>query len=196
MRWAATLRGLQMTGYKFGQRVARLWHQTIGLTFKQLLKEKLDAFLQRRLFIPVFKITDQSLKRTIKTLKSYKPKLIDGYAEAFNVIAKYNNKVNGKPIGVDSIMTSAQTLSKTDRDLISTNLDSKVFDKYGSREFSGIAYQCEAHQGYHVVAENYIVEIIKDGKPAKPGEIGEIIITEVVDQDKDQVRRLRIGAKS
>jgi len=54
MRWAATLRGLQMTGYRFGQRVARLWHQTIGMTKKQILKERLDAFISRRYFIPVF----------------------------------------------------------------------------------------------------------------------------------------------
>jgi len=54
-----------------------------------------------------------------------------------------------------------------------------VFDKYGSREFSGIAYECEAHAGHHVVAENYIVEILKDGVPASPGEMGEVVITDL-----------------
>ena len=55
----------------------------------------------------------------------------------------------------------------------------KVFDKYGSREFSGIAYECEAHQGHHVVAESYVVEILKDGRPAKPGEMGEVVVTDL-----------------
>jgi phenylacetate-CoA ligase len=55
----------------------------------------------------------------------------------------------------------------------------KVFDKYGSREFSGIAYECEAHMGHHVVGEGYIVEILKDGKPAAPGEIGEVVVTDL-----------------
>ena len=36
-----------------------------------------------------------------------------------------------------------------------------MFDKYGSREFAGIAYECEAHAGYHMVAEGYVVEVLK-----------------------------------
>ena len=59
MRWGATLRGLQMTGYRFGQRVARLWHQTIGMTQMQVIKERLDAFICRRYFIPVFDLNEK-----------------------------------------------------------------------------------------------------------------------------------------
>lgn len=55
----------------------------------------------------------------------------------------------------------------------------RVFDKSGSREFSGSAYECEAHPGHHVVAEGYIVEILKDGRPAQPGEVGEIVIPDL-----------------
>ena len=54
-----------------------------------------------------------------------------------------------------------------------------MYDKYGSREFSGIAYQCEQQNGYHIVAENYIVEILKDGQPVKPNETGEVVITDL-----------------
>ncbi|MBI5480541.1 MAG: phenylacetate--CoA ligase family protein, partial [Deltaproteobacteria bacterium] len=55
----------------------------------------------------------------------------------------------------------------------------RVYDKYGSREFSGIAYECEAHAGHHVVAEGYIVEVLRDGRPAAPGETGEVVITDL-----------------
>src|SRR6185295_20378238 len=65
------------------------------------------------------------------------------------------------------------------RQIIESNFQCGVFDKYGSREFSGIAYECEAHEGHHIVAENYIVEILKDGVPAEPGELGEVVITDL-----------------
>jgi len=55
----------------------------------------------------------------------------------------------------------------------------RVFDKYGSREFSGIAYECEAHNGHHVAAENYVVELLRDGRDALPGETGEVVITDL-----------------
>ena len=47
--------------------------------------------------------------------------------------------------------------------MIEEAFGARVFDKYGSREFSGIAYECDAHEGHHVMAESYIVEILKDG---------------------------------
>ena len=51
--------------------------------------------------------------------------------------------------------------------------------KLPGREFSGIAYECEAHVGHHVVGEGYIVEVLKDGRPAAPGEIGEVVVTDL-----------------
>ena len=62
-------------------------------------------------------------------------------------------------------------LPEHSRKLIEKNLNSTVYDKYGSREFSGIAYECNKHSGHHIVAENYIVEILKDNNPAKPNQL-------------------------
>ena len=42
-----------------------------------------------------------------------------------------------------------------------------------------IAAECEKHEGLHVTIDNLYVEILKDGKPAKPGESGEIVITDL-----------------
>ncbi len=63
--------------------------------------------------------------------------------------------------------------------MIEDSFQAKVFDKYGSREFSGIAFECEAHTGHHVNAESYIVEIVRDGRPARPGETGEVVVTDL-----------------
>src|SRR5262249_36121172 len=65
------------------------------------------------------------------------------------------------------------------RDLIEDAFDTRVFDKYGSREFSGIAYTCHASRDHHVMEESYIVELLVDGRPAEPGEIGEVVITDL-----------------
>ncbi|RAP38808.1 capsular biosynthesis protein, partial [Candidatus Marinamargulisbacteria bacterium SCGC AAA071-K20] len=179
MRWAATLRGHQMTGCNFADKQVRLWHQTIGLSFSQRFKEKIDAFLSRRKFIPVFELNINNIRAMLKTIKNYKPKLVDGYAEAFNLIAQFMSDTKVDTVNVPSILSSAQYLPPETRSKIEEQLNSSVFDKYGSREFSGIAYECEQHNGLHIVAENYIVEILKNGKPVKPGELGEVVITDL-----------------
>ena len=57
------------------------------------------------------------------------------------------------------IISSAQSLPDESRRTIEAAFGCRVFDKYGSREFSGIAYECDAHQGHHTVAEGYIVDV-------------------------------------
>lgn len=179
IRWAATVRGHEWTGYRFGDRHVRLWHQTIGMTRPQVLREKIDAWLNRRLFIPAFEMSDRTLEGILQRIRAHRPVLVDGYAESFNLLAQYLSARHVDGSGPKAIMSSAQALPDHTRKVIEDTFRCQVFDKYGSREFSGIAYECDAHEGHHVSAESYIVELIKDGRPARPGEIGEVVITDL-----------------
>jgi phenylacetate-CoA ligase len=192
MRWAATLRAMEWTGYRFGDRQARLWHQTIGMTLGQVIRERLDAILNRRIFIPAYEMSDNNLPRSMDRLRKFRPALIDGYAESFNFLAHYI-KQHGLPgVTPKGIISSAQALPDQSRAAIEATFRCGVFDKYGSREFSGIAYESEGHDGHLVVAENYIVEILKDGRPAAPGELGEVVVTDLNNRCMPFIR-YRIG---
>jgi phenylacetate-CoA ligase len=157
----------------------RLWHQTLGMNKSQAFKEHLDARFANRTFIPVFEMTDASLEEMIATIERKKPVLIDGYAEAFDFLAHYIEARGGLDFRPKALMSSAQTLPQKSREVIEKAFGCKVFDKYGGREFSGIAYESDAHNGHLVVAEGYIVEILTNGEPAKPGEVGEVVITDL-----------------
>lgn len=178
-RWAATLRSQEWTGYRFGDPTARLWHQTIGMSQSQAFKEHLDAWFANRTFVPVFEMTKDGLQRIVQLFEEKKPVLIDGYAEAFNFLAGYLESSGGMQFRPKALMSSAQSLPPSSRTLIENAFGCRVFDKYGSREFSGIAYETDAHNGHAVVAEGYIVEILVDGRPAQPGEVGEVVITDL-----------------
>jgi phenylacetate-CoA ligase len=178
-RWAATLRAQEWTGYRFGDATVRLWHQTIGMSRTQAAMERADALLSNRTFVPVFELTDDNLERTMRLIAHVRPILLDGYAEALDFLARFVQQRGSLGVRPRSIMSSAQTLPEPSRRLIEQAFGCRVFDKYGSREFSGIAYECEAHAGHHVVAEGYIVEILRDGEPVKPGEVGEVVITDL-----------------
>jgi phenylacetate-CoA ligase len=179
MRWATTLRNLEWTGYRFGDRQVRLWHSTLGMSRLQVFKERLDAWLSRRTFFPAFEMNETTMDRYLAFLGETRPVLIDGYAEAFHLIANYLGAHPVAGIRPQGIVSSAQTLSRESRAVIEAAFQSRVFDKYGAREFSGIAFECDAHRGHHVNAESYIVEIIRDGRPALPGETGEVVVTDL-----------------
>jgi phenylacetate-CoA ligase len=179
IRWAATQRSMEWTGYRFGDRCARLWHQTLGMSWLQVLRERIDAWFNRRLFIPAFEMSDQNIASFVNRLREYRPVLLDGYAESFNFLAHYIRNHGLESFHPKAVISSAQVLPEHSREIIEKTLGCGVFDKYGSREFSGIAYECEQHEGHHVVAESYVLEILKDGLPARPGEWGEVVITDL-----------------
>jgi phenylacetate-CoA ligase len=178
-RWAATLRSQEWTGYEFGDPCVRLWHQTLGMSKSQAFRERLDAVLTRRKFIPVFEMNERRLREMATEIAEHHPVLMDGYAEALDFLAHFLKNHGDIPVRPKALMSSAQTLPDSSRDVIEDAFGCKVFDKYGAREFSGIAYECASHSGHHIVAEGYIVEVLRDGQPAKPGEIGEVVITDL-----------------
>jgi phenylacetate-CoA ligase len=180
MRFATTLRALEWTGWRFGDKQARLWHQTLGMSKTQRARERVDAWFMRRLFVPAFELSPESLDEQMGRIRKHRPVLLDGYAESLNFLAAYV-RANGSASGLtpQAVMSSAQTLPTSVRREIERELGARVFDKYGSREFSGIAYQCEAGGAFHVMDESYVVEILVDGRPAQPGEVGEVVVTDL-----------------
>ena len=179
MRFATTMRAAEWTGWKFGDKQVRLWHQTIGMSFLQIIRERFDAFFMRRLFIPAYEMKDSNIKHLLEQVKRHEPVLIDGYAESFNFLAHYLKKNNIEAFSPRAIMSSAQVLPDQTRKIIEEKFNCEVYDKYGSREFSGIAYEDSGHDGHLIQAESYIVEILKNNRPAKPGETGEVVITDL-----------------
>jgi phenylacetate-CoA ligase len=113
-------------------------------------------------------------------LKEYKPKLFVSYPSPLATFSEYLISENEKIPSIKAIITSAETLYSWQREIIENAFECKVFDRYGSREFGNIAHECEKHEGYHINVERFFVEIIKENnQPAKIGEIGEIVITDL-----------------
>ena len=192
IRFASTLRALESTGWQFGESQVRLWHQTLGMTRSQVIRERIDATLLSRTFIPAFEFSPSSIRSFVARIERVEPVLIDGYAESLNFLASYLNSGGQIDIRPRAVMSSAQMLPRQTKLAVENALRTKVFDKYGSREFSGIAYECSYQTGHHVVDECYIVELLVDGRPAQPGEIGEVVITDLFNYATPLIR-YRIG---
>lgn len=192
VRFATTLRALEWTGWRFGDRQARLWHQTLGMSRTQVIRERIDSWFMRRLFIPAFEISPENLETYVDRIRRHRPVLVDGYAESLNFLATYVRQGGVSGFSPKAIMSSAQILPANIKAVIEEGFSTKVYDKYGSREFSGIAYQCSESEHHHVMDESYIVEILVDGRPAEPGEVGEIVITDLNNLSVPLIR-YRIG---
>jgi phenylacetate-CoA ligase len=177
MRWASTLRNEEWTGYRFGDRQLRLWDMRLGRPRLQALREWLDEWLARRAVVAAIALDADGLRGAAEQVRRNPGALVSGDAAALQMIGA---SLDGLPRarGPRAVISSEATLTPAMSAAIEAAFDAPVFDKYGSREFSTIAHECDAH-GRHVNAESYIVEIIRDGQPARPGEEGDVVITDL-----------------
>lgn len=60
---------------------------------------------------------------------------------------------------------------------LSALFSADVFRAYGGAEMGAVGGECSSHRGIHLFEDFMIVEILKDGDPARPGEVGEIVLT-------------------
>ena len=188
-RWAAWMRLLEWTGWQWGNKEIRFWFE-FASTVKNPEKEAFDAYLSNRHFHEFDKLDEEELKSFCELIKDKEPYVITGYWEAIEAVAKYAYK-NNIFLNCPAIIPTAQIVSETGRKIAEKVFGGKVYDKYASAEFSGIGYQCEQQNLYHVHAENLLVEVLKDGKRLSNG-IGEAVVTDFSNRSTPLIR-YRIG---
>jgi len=102
---------------------------------------------------------------------------IIGIASAVQTLAE---RVKNKDFPIFSpraILTLGEDLTFNMRSRIESVFNTRVSDVYASSETGDIAWQCSQSAGYHINADNCIVEILRDDKPVRIGEIGEVTVT-------------------
>lgn len=139
--------------------------------FLRLLKKALNLY--RISYIDCY----QDDEEIIKELERIRPDLLIGYPTTLSRLACLLAEQGKKGIQPRFITTGGGVMSSSVRRLIEDGFSAPVFDIYGAHEFNIIAWQCPDNNEYHVCENNLILEIVKDGKAAEPGETGEVVIT-------------------
>jgi phenylacetate-CoA ligase len=192
-RAAATLRHNRWAGWDLGDKVALLWgapRDQPGDSWKVRWRNRL---IDRRLFLDAGHLTEARLADFHGALTRFQPKVILAYAGAMALFARYVRTRGTPSYRPRSIVTSAEVLEPADRELIEDVFGCPVFNRYGCREVSVIASECEYHTGMHTMAEGLIVEIVNaQGESVGPGEVGSILVTDLHNQAMPLIR-YRIG---
>lgn len=85
------------------------------------------------------------------------------------------------PIRLEKLFTYAETLRPETRKLVEDTWQAPVVDMYSAQEVGYIALECPVSRQLHVQSESLIVEVLdSSGRPCKPGEIGRIVLTSLL----------------
>ncbi len=191
-RAAATWRHNRWAGWDIGDKVAVIWGALADAeedTWKTRLRNRL---ITRSLWLNTACITEDKLRAFHAAMKRFRPKHILAYAKSLVLVARYLKEHQLTAYQPQSIVTSAEVLEPSERVLIEEVFGCPVFNRYGCREVSVIASECPEHNGLHVMAEGLLVEVVHGNRPARPGELGEILVTDLLNLAMPLIR-YRIG---
>jgi phenylacetate-CoA ligase len=175
-----TLRADEWSGWRFGERVAKLWGDRGGLRpgWRGRLRNRL---LERVTYLDTLKITDAALAGFAAELRRAPPSLIFGHAHSVYLFAEYVRRA-GVVLRPRGVISAAMVLHSWQRRAIEKAFACRVTNRYGCEEVSLIACECERHDGLHVNADGVYVELLRDGQPVGVGEPGSVVVTDLTNR--------------
>jgi phenylacetate-CoA ligase len=191
-RLAATLRHNAWAGWQVGDRAAVIWGAPTDQPAADLRGRLRRLLLREPLWLDAGCLTRENMTEFHTTLLHYRPRFLLAYARAVVLFARFLKARGWVPHRPDALITSAEVLEDADRLLLEEVFGCRVFNRYGCREVSVIASECPAHSGLHVMAEGLYVEVETSRGPARPGETGSILVTDLLNHAMPLIR-YRIG---
>jgi phenylacetate-CoA ligase len=174
---AAEFRAYGWAGYRFGDKCVVFWGSPIDLAKHHDLVRRFSSLLERVIVLDSYVLSDDVLEKYVLLIRRFKPEIVRGYASSVYMTAKYMIEKGFNYVRPRAVITSAESLLDIYRKTIEKALGCEVFDYYGSREIGAIAAECEEHSGYHISAENVVLEFVRNGEHISAGENGEILVT-------------------
>jgi len=183
-RDATRWRGYGWGGYRIGMRALHYWG--FGPPSKSWVHRRkvwLDRALKRDLYVDCTPRGEGALMSAVETLRSYQPQVMVAYSAGAAALARFVTDQKLRTWSDIPVLVGAERLWPQDRDEIEAAFG-PAFETYGCRETMLISSECEHHNGMHTSMETMVVEIIvrmPDGseRPARPGETGEVVLTDL-----------------
>lgn len=180
-RQAVRLRAYAWAGYHPGVRSVHYWGTGGRVpTGLRAAKTRVDRFLRREVYVDCARQDEAAMRAMCALLGRLEPSVVIAFTRALAGFSRWCADHDARTWADTSVICGAEAMMPADRAAIVASFGPRVFETYGGRETMLIACECEAHEGMHVAEENLIVEILRDdGSPAKPGETGALVVTDL-----------------
>ena len=121
---------------------------------------------------------DRSPRELLDSLYQHQPSYLLTNPISLRLIAEEQEKNPMRIAPLDQILTLADRVDDSLRELTREVFGAKIVDRYSSVEFGMIALQCPKHNHLHVIAPNVYVEVVDENdQPVPDGTPGRVLIT-------------------
>jgi phenylacetate-CoA ligase len=178
---ALRLRALARLGIEPGEKQLHFWpHFASGGTLS--VAKDVARFVRDRLTNDVVfdlrPMTASRMDEALALLERYRPALVIGYPSWLFALAQHrlrSHRRRGRA-APHFVLTTGELLYEFQRQSIESAFGARVVEEYGSQEVGLIASQ-DVEGQWRVNWEHVALEVLRDGRAAQPGELGEIVAT-------------------
>ena len=166
------LRSLRSYGVRMRDRVMRARNGNLGhrpLSWR--LVQSAGLFRQSVLD------TSETPQRNAVDLLQARPDVLTGYNSTLAKLARIITLDHQTTVPFRMAVGGADMLTPLLRRQIQEAFQTRVYDTYECQEIGFLAWECPDTGLYHVCDDNLIIEVLKDGRPAREGEAGEVVAT-------------------
>ncbi|TXT54872.1 MAG: putative Phenylacetate-CoA ligase [Candidatus Thorarchaeota archaeon] len=157
-RAANATRNQHWYNYFHGQSNALIWGAERDLSSDNIQSRIFQQLSLNRIEMNAWDMTETQMRKFAIKVQKQRPRILAGYAGAVAIFAKFTLE-NNIDLKFDSgIVVSGELLTDQNREIIETAFGSKIFNRYGTREFGSIAHECSCHDGLHINGESFIIE--------------------------------------
>jgi len=186
-RRASTMRHNAWAGLGPGDWLVELWGARLDQHISRTLWDWCrNNLLYRTIHLNTSQIRQGEWDSFVVELRRKRPKFLLAYTQSAVLFARYLKEHDVRDIQFKSIITTAEMLLLGQRELLEEVFGARVFNRYGCREVSVIASECEQHEGMHVNSEALLVEIVPD--PLIPPPAGRIVVTDLLNFSMPLIR--------
>lgn len=164
------------TGWKPGERTLRLWGTLAPETLKRRLDRLAGRILTGEMTRNVHRMDATAMDRIAGLLERWRPGIVIGYTNAIHALALHLLARGGGWRGLRGVVTLAETLFPQQREAIVEAFGCPVFNRYASQEAGQLAAECERGR-MHLNATDLLFEFVGPEGPARPGEPGSVVVT-------------------
>lgn len=134
----------------------------------------------RQVYLDASQITPASMESFHASMNRIRPKLLEGYVGALLEFADFL-EVRGLTVPQPvAVATTAAPLPASTRARLESAFGAPVHDEYRGSEFGWMAGECDRRDGLHIFSDVRRIEVVDEhGRPAAPGELGDLVITDL-----------------
>ena len=175
---ASRLYAQRLCGFPFGVPYYRLWGSVGEVNqMRESSAQRVTRMLSGEVLLNAFRMNEDDMSRYVALLNKRELCHMMAYVDAAGALARHIRSQQQEVRPLDAVMACAGTVTEDLRRLITETFGGRVHNKYGSRDCTDMACECEK-EGLHIFSHHVWLEIVDaEGNPQAAEKTGRLLVT-------------------